>query len=112
LGNLCTILPFVVLVETFIVAKMLVVCLKCVYLCIALPSTNNSWIVEVVLLDTFTGTATRVVHCGSLLEELRSLLLQLWMKQDEHDDFMWFRLSKRNTLYPQDELYYYACSLS
>jgi hypothetical protein len=62
--------------------------------------------------DTFTGTATRVAHCGSLLEELRSLLLQLWMKQDEHDDFMWFRLSECNTLYPRDELYYYACSLS
>jgi hypothetical protein len=32
-----------------------------------------------------------------------SLMLQLWMNQGGHDDFMWFGPSERNTLRPRDE---------
>jgi hypothetical protein len=53
--------------------------------------------------DTSTGTATRVAHCGSLLEGLPSLALQLWMKQGGHD-FTWFGPPEHNTLCPRDEI--------
>jgi hypothetical protein len=62
--------------------------------------------------DTFTGTAIRAARCGSLLEGLRSLALQLRMKQGGHDDFTWFGPPEGNTQHPWDELYYYVCSLS
>jgi hypothetical protein len=58
--------------------------------------------------DTSTNTTTTMTHCGSLLEGLRSLILQLWKKQGGHDDFMWFGPPERNTLRPQDELYCYV----
>jgi hypothetical protein len=45
----------------------------------------------------------RAIHCGSLLEGLRSHILQLWMKQRGHDNFTWFRPSERNTLCSRDE---------
>jgi hypothetical protein len=62
--------------------------------------------------STSTDTATRAAHCGLLLEGLRPLALQLWMKQGGHDDFTWFEPPERNTLHPQDELYCYVCSSS
>jgi hypothetical protein len=36
--------------------------------------------------DTSTSTSTRAVRCGSLLEGLRSLRIELWRKYDEHED--------------------------
>jgi hypothetical protein len=58
--------------------------------------------------DTSTSTTTRAAPCGSFLQGLRSLVLQLWMKQGGYDDFMWFRTPDHNTLRPQDELYCYV----
>jgi hypothetical protein len=53
--------------------------------------------------NIFTSTATRAARCGSFLEGLRTLALQLWMKQGGHDDVTWFGPVERKTLHPREE---------
>jgi hypothetical protein len=61
--------------------------------------------------DTSTDTATRAVHCGSLLEGLRSLELAVVDEAQWIQGFAWFRPLERNTLHPRKMVVVLLCIL-